>query len=158
MACLRWNPVTATNSSRMRPFSARLPVLYRSMTAATRSSRVTMLTRLITDPPTPSGSGAFQMRQQINIREHFWRGNAGLELVAPGVFLIWLGLAAVLTGLLDAALGLSWQTAVLTFAVLAVASVIVGWMVTRSRHEDEGGHPTLNRRGHALVSRVFTLE
>ena len=76
MACLRWNPVTATNSSRMRPFSARLPLLYRSMTAATSSSRVAMLTRLIAISPTPSGSGAFQMRQRINIREHFWRGNA----------------------------------------------------------------------------------
>ena len=83
----------------------------------------------------------------------------GLELVAPGVFLIWLGLAAVLTGVLDAALGLSRQAALLVFAVLAVAAVIVGWMVMRSRNEeDEGGHPTLNRRGQALVGRVFTLE
>src|SRR3982750_3746723 len=79
MACLRWKPVTATNSSRMRPFSARLPLLYRSMTAATSSSRVAMLTRLIAISPTPSGSGAFQMRQRINIREHFWRGNAHVE-------------------------------------------------------------------------------
>src|SRR5215207_9161341 len=78
MACLRWNPVTATNSSRMRPRSARLPLLYRSMTAATSSSRVAMLTRLIALSPTPSGAGAFQMRQQINIREHFWRGNAAI--------------------------------------------------------------------------------
>src|SRR4051794_15188127 len=81
MACLRWNPVTATNSSRMRPFSARLPLLYRSMTAATSSSRVAMLTRLIAISPTPSGSGAFQMRQRLNIREHFWRGNAAVILI-----------------------------------------------------------------------------
>src|SRR3954466_14792508 len=60
----------------MRPFSARLPLLYRSMTAATSSSRVAMLTRLITASPTPTRPGAFQMRQQLNIREHFWRGNA----------------------------------------------------------------------------------
>src|SRR3954452_24410315 len=76
MACLRWKPVIATNSSRMRPFSARVPLLYRSMTAATSSSRVAMLTRLIAISPTPSRPGAFQMRQRINIREHFWRGNA----------------------------------------------------------------------------------
>src|SRR6185312_9840222 len=83
MACLRWNPVTATNSSRMRPFSARLPLRYRSMTAATSSSRVAMLTRLITAPPAPTGPGAFQMRQRLNIREHFWRGNALLiQIVA----------------------------------------------------------------------------
>ena len=82
----------------------------------------------------------------------------GLELVAPGVFLIWLGLAAMLTGLLDAALGLSWQTALLVFAALAVAAVVAGRMVTRPHADDEGGRPTLNRRGHALVGRVFTLE
>src|SRR5215210_6337611 len=79
----------------------------------------------------------------------------GLELVAPGVFLIWLGLAAVLTGLLDAALRLSWQTAWLTFAALAV---VAGRMLTRSREDDEGGRSPLNRRGQALVGRVFTLD
>ena len=46
--------------SRMRPFSARLPLLYRSMTAATSSSRVAMLTRLIAISPTPSGSEHFR--------------------------------------------------------------------------------------------------
>src|SRR3954452_24285188 len=65
----------------MRPFSARLPLLYRSMTAATSSSRVAMLTRLIAISPTPSRPGAFQMRQQLNIREHFWRGNAPAFLI-----------------------------------------------------------------------------
>ena len=60
MACLRWNPVTATNSSRMRPFSARLPLLYRSMTTATSSSRVAMLTRLIAISPTHPGREHFR--------------------------------------------------------------------------------------------------
>jgi len=82
----------------------------------------------------------------------------GLELVAPGVFLIWLGLAAILTGLLDAAIGLSWQTAALIFSALAVITVIVGRRVTRSRSEDEASRPLLNRRGYALVGRVFILE
>jgi inner membrane protein len=59
----------------------------------------------------------------------------GLELVAPGVFLVWLGLAAVLTGLLDAGLGLSWQAAWLTFSGLAVVAVAGGRMLTRSRDE-----------------------
>ena len=31
----------------------------------------------------------------------------GIELVAPGAFLVWLGLAAIVTGLLDAVLDLS---------------------------------------------------
>ena len=40
----------------------------------------------------------------------------GLELIGAGLFFLWLGIAAVVTGLLDAVLGLSWQTAVLFFA------------------------------------------
>ena len=72
----------------------------------------------------------------------------GLELAAPGVFLLWLGLAAVLTGLADWALGLSWQSSSLLFAGLAVVAVLVGRAVTRSRDEEDGRAPVLNRRGH----------
>jgi membrane protein implicated in regulation of membrane protease activity len=64
----------------------------------------------------------------------------------------------VLTGVLDAVLGLSWQTAWLVFAGLAVMAVIGVRRLMRSRDEDEGPEPFLNRRGHALVGRVFALE
>lgn len=82
----------------------------------------------------------------------------GLELIAPGAFLFWLGLAAMLTGIADWLLDLSWQAACLIFAVLSVAAVLAGRAVTRSRDEDEAKRPGLNRRGHALVGRVFTLD
>ena len=39
-----------------------------------------------------------------------------LELLAPGVFLFWLGLAALLVGLLSFALHPSWQLQILMFA------------------------------------------
>jgi inner membrane protein len=82
----------------------------------------------------------------------------GLELVLPGAFLLWLGLAAVLTGLADWAFGLSWQAAALVFAVLAVAAVLVGRAVTRNRDEEDEGRPALNRRAQSLVGHVFTLD
>jgi membrane protein implicated in regulation of membrane protease activity len=82
----------------------------------------------------------------------------GLELVAPGAFLLWFGLAAVLTGLIDWAFGLSWQTAALVFAVLAVGAVLIGRAVTRNRDEEDSDHPVLNRRGQNLVGHVFTLD
>ena len=82
----------------------------------------------------------------------------GLELLAPGVFLLWLGLAAVLTGVLDAVFDLSWQAAALVFAVLSVASVLAGRAVTRHPEDEDEGPSPLNRRGHALVGRVFILE
>ena len=57
----------------------------------------------------------------------------GLELLVPGVILIWLGLAAVLTGLGAMALALSWQVQALTFAIFSVAAVGLGRAVTRTR-------------------------
>jgi membrane protein implicated in regulation of membrane protease activity len=82
----------------------------------------------------------------------------GLELAAPGVFFVWLGLAAVLTGVLDWAFGLSWQAALLCFAVLAVIAVLAGRALTRHREEEDKGPAALNRRGHSLVGKVFTLD
>jgi membrane protein implicated in regulation of membrane protease activity len=81
-----------------------------------------------------------------------------LELIAPGVFLIWLGLAAVVTGVAMAAFGLSWQASAIVFAVLAVASVIAGRSLVRHRSPEAGEQPFLNRRGEALVGRTFTLD
>ncbi|WP_052002818.1 NfeD family protein [Microvirga sp. BSC39] len=82
----------------------------------------------------------------------------GVELLAPGAFFLWLGLAAIATGLLDAVLDLSWQSSALLFALLCVAAVILGRAVTRSKTRDEPQAEMLNQRGQSLVGRVFTLE
>ncbi len=82
----------------------------------------------------------------------------GIELIAPGIFFLWLGLAAIVTGLLDAVLDLSWQAAFIVFALLSVAAVVLGRYVTRSNDQAETPASHLNQRGQALVGRVFTLE
>ena len=82
----------------------------------------------------------------------------GLELLAPGAFLLWLGFAAMLTGLLDWWLGLSWQAALLVFAALSVAAVLAGRAMTRDREAEDGTRPPLNRRAQSLVGCVFTLD
>ena len=82
----------------------------------------------------------------------------GVELLAPGAFFLWLGLAAIATGLIDAVLDLSWQASALLFALLCVAAVVLGRAVTRSKTQDEPQAETLNRRGQSLIGRVFTLE
>ena len=81
----------------------------------------------------------------------------GLELVVPGGVLIWLGIAAIATGLIDGVLGLSWQISTLVFAGLSVVAVLAGRLISRPvvRAEDPSG---LNRRGEALVGQAFTLE
>lgn len=82
----------------------------------------------------------------------------GAEMLAPGVFMIWLGLAALLTGLLVGLLGLSWQGAALAFAALAIAAVAAGRMLTRRRTEEPDAAHGLNDRGRQLIGRVFRLE
>lgn len=78
----------------------------------------------------------------------------GAELAAPGVFLLWLGIAALVTGALDAVLGLSPQAALVLFGLSSLASVAIGRALTRSR----GGPDELNRRGLDLVGRSFPLD
>jgi membrane protein implicated in regulation of membrane protease activity len=55
-----------------------------------------------------------------------------LELLAPGVFLFWLGLAALLVGLLSFAIHPSWQMQILMFAIFAAAAVPLWWRLARS--------------------------
>ena len=81
-----------------------------------------------------------------------------LELIAPGVFLFWLGLAALLVGLLSFAFHPSWQVQILMFAVFAAAAVPVWRRLARSHAAGSANSRFLNKRADALVGRVFTLE
>jgi hypothetical protein len=80
-----------------------------------------------------------------------------LELMAPGVFLFWFGLAALLVGLVSFAVHLSWQVQLLLFALFALAAVPI-WRRLASSSGRADSNPFLNRRASALVGRVFTLE
>ena len=82
----------------------------------------------------------------------------GLELLAPGVFLLWLGLAALLVGLLSFVINPSWQMQILMFAVFAAAAVPLWRRVARKHSAASQSNPFLNKRADALVGRVFTLE
>lgn len=80
-----------------------------------------------------------------------------LEAFAPGVFLFWLGLAALLSGLIAFAVEPSWQIQLLIFALLAAAAVPV-WRRLARQKPGAPNSPFLNRRTDALVGREFTLE
>ena len=81
----------------------------------------------------------------------------GLELLAPGVFLLWLGLAAFVVGLLSFVIDWSWQTQFIAFALLSIAAVPL-WRSVARRSSSVTDQPHLNRRSDALVGRVFTLD
>jgi hypothetical protein len=81
-----------------------------------------------------------------------------LELLAPGVFLFWLGLAALLVGLVSFVAQPSWQAQLLMFAVFAAIAVPVWRRLAKSNRTASASNPFLNKRADALVGRVFTLE
>ncbi len=77
-----------------------------------------------------------------------------LEILAPGFVLIWLGLAAILVGLLL----LVWHDMpfayqLLAYAVFAVLSVLVWFYWLRSSSPVESDKPGLNRRAEQLIGR-----
>ena len=80
-----------------------------------------------------------------------------LETLAPGVFLFWLGLAALLVGLISFVVHPGWQAQLLMFAVFAAAAVPLWRRLARGR-TDTNASPFLNKRTDALLGRVFTLE
>lgn len=82
----------------------------------------------------------------------------GGEMLAPGVFLIWLGLAALLTGLVVGAGDIGWQAAMLVFAGLCVVSVAGGRLLTRRKGDEPDAATGLNDRGRQLIGKVFRLD
>ena len=80
-----------------------------------------------------------------------------LEVFSPAAFFLWIGLAAVIVGIVVFTIDPSWQIQVLLLAILSVSSVMIGRMWFR-RNPIETDQPNLNRRGHELIGRVFTIE
>ena len=81
---------------------------------------------------------------------------AGLEIAAPGAFMIWLAGASAVTAVLTLALGLGWEAQLLAFAALAVSSVLSGreWL---RRHPTPSSDPDLNRRGDRMIGTIVTV-
>ncbi|HEY8579624.1 MAG TPA: NfeD family protein [Beijerinckiaceae bacterium] len=78
------------------------------------------------------------------------------EAVAPGMFLLWIGAAAIATGLLTAAVTMSLAWTLLAFGAFAVVAVLIGRRFYGAR-ETGSDQPFLNRRAEAMVGKVFTL-
>jgi len=81
-----------------------------------------------------------------------------LEVFSPGVFAMWLGLAAGLTGLvLLLQPTLDWQTQLVLFGVAGVVFALLGHRLV-NRRLTPSDEPHLNRRGEQYLGRVFTLD
>jgi inner membrane protein len=81
-----------------------------------------------------------------------------IELLAPGVFFIWLALAAAVVGAISFIHDFAWQIDIALFAALSVVFVLLvrPWYAQRSAVSSD--RPNLNQRLYDYVGRTYVLE
>jgi inner membrane protein len=97
----------------------------------------------------------------MNLEPHYqWLILAALlgiaEIIVPGVFLIWISLAAALTGIIALLLPIPVALQLLVFAAISLGSVYVGrrWYLSRG---DESQDPMLNDRSARMVGQSVSV-
>src|SRR5215510_9446059 len=80
-----------------------------------------------------------------------------VEILAPGSFMMWHGLAALLVGGISLAVDWGWQAQIIAFAVFSNAC-IPAWRRLSRKIEAPVDRPFLNRRAEGYVGRTFTLD
>jgi inner membrane protein len=79
-----------------------------------------------------------------------------LEMLAPGVFLLFIGAAAIATGLFTLLFDLGLPAQLGLFIVYSVLAVVAGRRFYANRDED-GGDPLLNDRAARLIGQSVTV-
>ena len=83
-----------------------------------------------------------------------------LEILTPGVFMLWIGLAALIVGALSLMFWRAgfwiWQVQILVFLALALVCAFAGKKIMSGRGS-ASDQPLLNRRGDQLIGRTATL-
>lgn len=91
----------------------------------------------------------------------FWLTLGGLllaaEMLGASGYLLWSGVAAVLTGLLVWIVPLGWEWQGVCFAILTLVAAFLWWRWLSTRKQQEPGE-VLNQRGYQLVGRRLRLE
>ena len=80
-----------------------------------------------------------------------------VELMAPGVFLVWLGLAAATVGAVAYFFDLAWQVEALLFSVFAVVYVYLSAPWYYKNKHIQSDQPNLNQRIYAFVGKNYVL-
>ena len=83
----------------------------------------------------------------------------GAELMLPGFFMLWIGIAAAAMGLILLVLPeLSFLPQTMIFVLLALISCYGYWRFVRRIAGGPSDLPLLNRRGEQLIGRRFVLD
>lgn len=80
-----------------------------------------------------------------------------VEMSGAGGYLLWVGIAAGVTGALMFVIpDISWQFQLLIFSVASVVCTL-GWWQYQLKHPHPVDEPLLNKRGAQYIGRIFTL-
>lgn len=93
----------------------------------------------------------------------FWLSLGGLllaaEMLGGNGYLLWSGVAAVITGLVVWLLPVGWEGQGVLFAVLTLVAAWLWWRWLNKRvSEQKPADAHLNQRGQQIVGRRFTLD
>jgi membrane protein implicated in regulation of membrane protease activity len=80
-----------------------------------------------------------------------------LDVMAPGFYLVWFGIASAAVGLLMFAVPLPNPWPLVVFSVASLVSLLIGRALWGSHRERESDRPFLNQRGRQLVGQTFVL-
>lgn len=81
-----------------------------------------------------------------------------LELLASGIFFMFLGIAAAAVGIINLVVPMSWQMDLTVFSILSVALIIVARPIVVKRLKKETDQPNLNKRNVQFVGKTYYLE
>ncbi len=94
------------------------------------------------------------------LKEWNWLILAGLflalELLAPGIFLIWLGIAAAIVGMISLTIEMGWQWQLVLFAILSLLAVFAVHKFLRTS-DTVSDRPLLNRRAQQQIGKTYVL-
>lgn len=79
-----------------------------------------------------------------------------LEIMVPGIFMLWLGLAAMVTGLATLLFSVNVQAQLIIFAITSVITVLIGRKLFAARNNDTD-QPYLNQRRGQLIGKTFVV-
>ncbi len=79
------------------------------------------------------------------------------ELLAPGFFFLWLGVAAIIVAVAVLFVDISWQIQIASFAILSVVTLVASrkFFAPNAMESDQ---PNLNKRVMQYVGKTYVLD
>ncbi len=81
-----------------------------------------------------------------------------LELLAPGIFFLFLGISAALVGIIDLVIPMGWQMELTVFSIVSVVLIIIARPFVVNRLKTETDQPNLNKRTNNFVGQMYYLD